>query len=301
MSSTLDKMVVQILPHVPRGVVRRVSARYIAGPTLADALETVGQLEKSGARATVDVLGEFVHTLLEAGRETGAYLELIDALHREHLDAQVSVKLTALGLKLDPEVCYANLRGLVRAAAAYGNLVTIDMEDSSCTDATLDIFRRMRAETPQVGAVLQARLRRSRADLASLLPLGPNVRICKGIYLEAPEIAFQDRDAVRESYLDLVDAMLSRPSFVGIATHDEVLVEGSLERLERHGTTTDHYEFQMLLGVREELRRRLLAAGHPVRVYVPYGESWYAYSLRRLKENPAIAGHVLRNLIDRRR
>jgi len=293
----LDRMVVGILPHVPREVVRRVSARYIAGPKLADALATVRDLNRNGARATVDVLGEFIHDLHEAERATRDYGDLVEALAREGLDSQVSVKLTALGLKLDRDACLANLRRLVRAAA--GNLVTIDMEDSSCTDATLDVFRRMRAESDAVGAVLQACLRRSRADLESLLPLVPNVRICKGIYVEPPAIAFQERDEVRESFVDLVRAMLERPSFVGIATHDEVLVDRSLELLERTGATPDRYEFQMLLGVREELRAKLLAAGHPVRVYVPYGESWYAYSLRRLKENPAIAGHVFRNLLER--
>jgi proline dehydrogenase len=140
-------------------------------------------------------------------------------------------------------------------------------------------------------------LRRSRADLEQLLPLEPNVRICKGIYLEPEAIAYQSRDEIRQSFLALVDAMLGRPSFVGIATHDEALVQGALRLLERHRAGRERYEFQMLLGVRDELRRRLLRAGHPVRVYVPFGEHWYAYSLRRLKENPAIAGHVLRNLL----
>jgi proline dehydrogenase len=140
-------------------------------------------------------------------------------------------------------------------------------------------------------------LRRSRADLERLLPLEPNIRVCKGIYLEAETIAYQGREEVRQSFLGLVDAMLARPSFVGIATHDEALVQGALRLLDRHRVGRDRYEFQMLLGVRDELRRRLLRAGHPVRVYVPFGEHWSAYSLRRLKENPAIAGHVLRNLL----
>jgi proline dehydrogenase len=301
MMSMLDKVVVQILPHVPRSVVRRVSSRYIAGSTLADALRVVRQLNSTGARATVDLLGEFVHELSEAEGTTRQYLELIAALQRERLDSQVSVKLTALGLKLDPEASQVNLMRLVHAAAGIGSLVTIDMEDSSCTDAALDAFERARKQSASVGAVLQACLRRSRADLERLLPLIPNVRICKGIYIEPPEIAYQDRDEVRQSFLDLVDAMLSRPSFVGIATHDDHLIEGSLELLKRHESRPEHYEFQMLLGVREGLRARLLAGGHPVRVYVPYGDSWYAYSLRRLQENPAIAGHVLRGLLDRHR
>lgn len=299
--STLDRVVVQILPHVPRTVVRRISSRYIAGSTLADALSTVRGLNARGARATVDVLGEFIHELQEATVATNSYVDLVDALAREQLDAQVSVKLTALGLLLDREACFGNVRRVVQAAAKAGNFVTIDMEDSSCTDATLDIFMRMRAETPNVGAVLQASLRRSRADLERIMDLAPNVRVCKGIYIEPPAIAWQTRDEVRASFLHLVDIMLGRPSFVGIATHDDYLVRSSLELLRKHGTPPERYEFQMLLGVREELRRELLAAGHPLRVYVPFGEHWYAYSLRRLKENPAVAGHVLRDLLDRRR
>lgn len=292
-----DRMVVQVLPLVPRSVVRRVSARYIAGDQLEEALAAVQRLNAGGARATVDVLGEFVHTLAEAERATTAYVDVFSAIAARGLDTQASVKLTQLGLKLDVDACAHNLRRLVRAAQSHDNLLTIDMEDSSCTDATLDLFVAARRESPHVGAVLQACLRRTAADLERLLPLEPNVRICKGIYLEPEAIAFQDRDEVRRAYLDLVGRMLARPSFVGIATHDEVLVQGAFELLQRSGVGPDRYEFQMLLGVRDELRRRILRAGHPLRVYVPFGEHWYAYSMRRLKENPAIAGHVLRNLL----
>ena len=292
-----DRMVVQVLPLVPRAVVRRVSARYIAGDRLEDAMATVARLNALGARATVDVLGEFVHTLAEAERATTAYVDVFSAIAARGLDTQASVKLTQLGLKLDLDACAHNLRRLVRAAAAHDNLLTIDMEDATCTDATLELFIAARRESAHVGAVLQACLRRTRADLERLLPLEPNVRICKGIYIEPEAIAFQGRDEVRRNYLDLIEAMLQRPSFVGIATHDEALVQGSFELLRRYGTGPEHYEFQMLLGVREDLRRRILKAGHPLRVYVPFGEHWYAYSLRRLKENPEIAGHVLRNLL----
>ncbi len=299
MATLVDRVVVQILPHVPRGIVRRVASRYIAGATLDDALRAIAALNRSGARATTDVLGEFIHEMSEAERSTETYLALLDALHANQLDSQVSVKLTALGLLLDGEACYANLRRVVAAAAARGNLVTIDMEDSSCTDATLGLFQRVRSEFSNVGAVLQACLKRSRADLERLLPVAPNIRICKGIYIEPAAIAYQDADAVRRNFLGLVDLMLQHPSFVGIATHDEALIRGSLQLLERHAPGPERYEFQMLLGVRDEIRSRLLAAGHPVRVYVPFGEQWFAYSLRRLKENPAVAGHVLRNLLDR--
>jgi len=290
-------MVVQLLPYVPRTVVRRVSARYIAGATVHEALEVVAQLNAAGARCTVDMLGEFVTTLDEARQATDDYVRLLAAIHARGLETQASVKLTQLGLKLDRGACLDNLRRLVRTAAEHDNLLTIDMEDSSCTDATLDLFERVRGESPHVGAVLQACLRRTQADLERILPLAPNVRVCKGIYLEPATVAFQDRDEVRRSYLALIAAMLEQPSFVGIATHDDALVGGCLDLLKRHRISPEHYEFQMLLGVREELRRRILSAGHPLRVYVPFGQHWYAYSLRRLKENPTIAGHVLRNLV----
>ena len=296
----LDRMVVQILPLVPRTVVRRFSERYIAGTSVQEALAAVAALNRTGVRATVDVLGEFVTDLGESEAATRTYVALFDRIAAAGLDTQASVKLTQLGLKLDRDVCAAHLRTLVAAAARHGNLLTIDMEDSSCTDATLDLFVGARRESPHVGAVLQACLRRSRADLERILPLSPNVRVCKGIYIEPEAIAFVDREEVRTSYLQMVEMLLGSRGFVGIATHDTVLVRACRELLRRHAATGERYEFQMLLGVREDLRRELLAEGHPVRVYVPFGEHWYAYSLRRLKENPAIAGHVLRGLLERR-
>jgi proline dehydrogenase len=297
----LDRIVVQILPLVPRAVVRRFSERYIAGTTVDEALATVAALNRSGVRATVDVLGEFVTDLRESAAATRAYVELFERIAAAHLDTQASVKLTQLGLKIDRPACERHLHTLVETAARHDNLLTIDMEDSSCTEATLDIFAAARRRSAHVGAVLQACLRRSRSDLEALLPLHPNIRICKGIYIEPESIAFTDRESVRKSYLGLVESLLCSSGFVGIATHDAVLLRACRELIRRHGATSERYEFQMLLGVREDLRRELMAEGHPVRVYVPFGDHWYAYSLRRLKENPAIAGHVLRGLFERRR
>jgi len=292
-----DRVLAQMLPYVPRALVGRVSARYIAGESLADALQTVSELNAAGVRATVDVLGEFVHNLHEAEAARDEYVGLLDAVAARGLDTQASVKLTQLGLKVDGETCARSIRALVEHAQRLDNFVTLDMEDSSCTDATLEIFESLRRQSTHVGAVLQSRLRRSKRDLERLLPLAPHVRICKGIYIEPAPIAFQDRDEIRHNFLNLVDMMLAGDGFVGIATHDEPLIQGSRELLLRHASDASRYEFQMLLGVRDELRRRLLDEGHPVRVYVPYGSQWYAYSMRRLKENPAIAGHVFRNLI----
>lgn len=294
-----DRVVAQVLPYVPRALVGRVSARYIAGERLEDALAAVAALNESGMRGTVDVLGEFIARIEEADNAQHEYMALLDALAARGLDSQISVKLTQLGLKIDAAACLEHVRALAQRAARLGNLVTLDMEDSTCTDATLGIFETLRRDHQPVGAVLQACLRRSREDLERLLPLQPNLRICKGIYVEAPAVAFQDRDEIRRSFLALVEQLLRGNGFVGIATHDEVLIERSLELVRTHGVDANRYEFQMLLGVREDRRWRLRQAGVPVRVYVPFGSHWYAYSIRRLKENPAIAGHVLRNLFDR--
>jgi proline dehydrogenase len=290
----LERLLVKTLPWVPRPLVSRVSARYIAGETLQDALRSIDTLNARGFRVTVDILGEFVKSLPEVEAATGEYLEILDVLSQRQLDSQASVKLTQLGLKLDVNQCEAAVRQLVQRAEQTDNLVTIDMEDSTCTDATLQIFENLRQESTHVGTVLQARLKRSQSDLERLLPLQPNIRICKGIYIEPEKIAWRQPQEIRDSYAALIERMMQAPCFVAIATHDEVLVDQALQLLRQYEVPRERYEFQMLLGVREDLRGRLLEQGHPVRIYVPYGREWYAYSLRRLQENPAIAGHVLR-------
>ncbi len=296
---TLDRVVAQVLPYVPRALVGRVSSRYIAGANLEAALATVARLNASGTRGTVDILGEFIGSLDEAEQAKREYMELLQALAARRLDSQASVKLSQLGLKLDPEVCARHVRDLVRVAESQQTLVTLDMEDSSCTDATLALFTALRKDSAHIGAVLQACLRRSSSDLERLLALEPNIRVCKGIYIEPPALAYQERDEIRRSFVALVERLLRRGGFVGIATHDEVLVERCRELLQKYHVDASRFEFQMLMGVREGMRRRLLDAGYPLRVYVPYGRHWYAYSIRRLKENPAIAGLVLRNLFER--
>jgi proline dehydrogenase len=289
----LDRAVVSLLPAVPRRVVQRLSSRYIAGPTLEDARHTVASLNAEGKYATVDVLGEEVTEAAEAESIANAYHQALEAIHGDQLESNVSVKLTALGLKLDLDLCRALLGELVEDAAARDTFVRIDMEDSSCTDDTIALYRELReADRDNVGIVLQSRLKRSLADVDALSELRPNVRICKGIYVEPPAIAYQARDHVRESYLQVLDALLEAGSYVGIATHDEWLLERSLPRVA--GLGRKEYELQMLLGVREERASSLVAERHRVRIYVPYGKKWYEYSLRRLQENPALAGMIAR-------
>lgn len=295
----LNALLARTLPFVPRPLVRRIASRYVAGETLEDAVETVRRLNSEGCLATLDVLGEDVVRFCETEQPVAEYRRALDAIAAHRLDANISVKLTALGLKLDPTRCREQFARILAGAAAHGNFVRIDMEDSSVTDETLRIYFESRRTTDRVGLVLQAYLRRSRDDARRAAAVLASVRVCKGIYVEPPEIAYQGRQEIRDNFAVLVDDLLAAGCPVGIATHDEWLVERALATIRRLRLGREAYEFQMLLGVEEDLRRRLVGAGHRLRVYVPYGRSWYAYSLRRLKENPAIAGHVLKGLLRR--
>lgn len=284
----LDSALVRLLPVVPKPVVQLFSSRYIAGATLADAVRVVRGLNDEGMLATVDVLGEEIANADGARAITRAYLDVCDAIEREQLQANLSVKLTALGLNLSYDLCRENVREIV----ARGGFVRIDMEDSSTTDATLRLYRELRESGhDDVGIVLQAHLRRTVGDVRALSDLRPNVRLCKGIYVEPPSIAFKDATAIRKSFVQCLDALLAADAYVAAATHDEQLVQAALDR--------DIPEFQMLLGVREDRARELVAAGHKLRVYVPFGEQWYAYSMRRLQENPAMATTIARATVGR--
>jgi proline dehydrogenase len=298
----LNKLVAQTLPIVPKPIVRRVSSRYIAGETIDEALNTVRDLNRAGMTATLDILGEFVNAEAEARRAGQEYVDALRSIARRQIDSNVSLKLTQLGLKIDVELCYEITRRVVEEAVALGNFVRIDMEDSSCTEDTLLIHRRLREDFPEhVGCVIQAYLRRSEADVQNLVEMdGANVRICKGIYIEPPAIAFQGHDEINRNFTRLLTLLLEGGVYTGIATHDEELVESSYRLIDRLDLAGDRFEFQMLLGVREPLRQGIVGRGHRLRVYVPFGSHWYAYSLRRLKENPQIAGHVIKGLLNGR-
>ena len=294
--SIFDKLVVATLPMVPRIIVGKVASQYIAGETLADAVRTVRELNRLGLLATVDVLGEFVHERPVAARDADEYIELLRTLHRERLDANVSVKLTAVGASIDPQFMRGNLRRVVEAATSQGTFLRIDMEDSPYTTDTLQVYDELRRDF-KVGVVIQAYLRRSMADIDKLMDGGAaNFRLCKGIYVEPEEIAFKSKQEIRDSYVALLDRMFARGAYVGIATHDDWLIAAGEQLIKKHRLTPDKYEFQMLLGVLPRLRDEIHGRGHRVRIYVPYGKSWYGYSTRRLKENPQIAGYVLRGI-----
>jgi proline dehydrogenase len=300
--SLVDSAIVRVLPAVPRRVVRRLSERYIAGPDLADAVATVRALNAQGKKATLDVLGEEVGTAEEALAIRDEYEQAMATIEAEGLDANVSVKLTGLGLGVDPALCAESVRSLVRLAAGHGRFVRIDMEDSSTTTATLDLYRLLRAEGhDNVGIVLQAMLRRTLDDVGGLVELRPNVRVCKGIYVEPADIAYQGDEAIRFNFVETISALWESGAKVAVATHDDVLVAKALDLIRERGLGPERYEFQLLLGVRGELADELAAGGHTVRIYVPYGQKWYEYSLRRLQENPKLAGYAARDLLQRLR
>lgn len=295
----LNKLVVATLPLVPKPIVRHFAGRYIAGETLADAVQCVRQLNSEGVCATCDVLGEDITNVNEAILSRNQSIEVLHTIAKEKLDSNLSIKLTSLGLKLGVEVCTENVREILRVARQYGTFVRFDMEDSTCTSDTIRIFRTLQKEFSNIGIVLQAYMRRSEQDVAELIKTKTNFRLCKGIYKEPPDIAFQGRKEVQDNYLKLLGQMLRAGSYVGIATHDSVLVDGALDLIKQMGLKKGDYEFQMLLGVRPELRRKLVADGHKVRLYVPFGEHWYGYSTRRFKENPEVAGYVFKALFTR--
>jgi len=298
--SLVDAAIVRLLPAVPKPVVRRISERYIAGEELDDALRVVRSLNDQGKLATIDVLGEEIAEPDEARAIAAAYRETFEAIERGKLDSNVSIKPTALGLKLGYDLFRSNLQDVVRHAAERDNFVRIDMEDSSTTDDTLRAYRELRAAGhDNVGIVLQARLKRTLADVAELRELRPNVRLCKGIYVEPGELAYRDFDSIRASFVQALEQLLDQGSYVGIATHDEWLVEQAKGLVAARALGREEYEFQMLLGVRAGLGDELVKGGSRLRIYTPFGRHWYAYSLRRLQENPKIAGYIAADTVSR--
>jgi proline dehydrogenase len=293
--SALDRLVSAALPLTPKSVVGRVARRYIAGETVADAVRVIRGLNEKGAAATVDVLGEFITDVSEARATAAEYGRMLDAIEREKLRANISVKLTAFGLGLDDDVCRGLVRDLAKKVAGMPNgFLRIDMENSPYTDRTLALVRELRSEGLPTGCVIQAYMRRTDADVAALAKEGMSVRLCKGIYRESADVTYQDREEIRASYKRNLRKLFEGTGKVAIATHDEVLVEFAYQLIDELKPPKDRYEFQMLLGVRERLRNEIISKGHRMRIYVPYGAAWYGYSTRRLRENPAIAGQVFK-------
>jgi proline dehydrogenase len=292
-----DNLVRYGMPFVPKPIVGKVAKRYVAGEEVADAVRTIRELNDEGAMATVDVLGEEIHDSSKAEGAVTQYLGLLETITTDSLDANVSIKPTMLGLKIDEQMCRDHIGTLVRRAAELDNFVRIDMEDHTCTDATLRIYRHLLSEVGHVGVVLQSYLHRTVADINDLLPLKPNIRLCKGIYREPRLIAWKQYETVRSNFIYTMEKLLEGGAYVGIATHDVHLVWAGMAAVDRLGLDREDYEFQMLYGVDPELRRIILDRGHRLRVYVPFGRDWYPYSMRRLRENPTVAHHVTRAML----
>jgi proline dehydrogenase len=293
----IDRAIAESVPVIPRPIVRRISRRYIAGDTLEEAVATVKDLKRQGCVATIDLLGESTESKSDAAQKLDDYKKIVDTLDAHDLASGISVKLTGLGLTLDEELCRANLEEIVLYAGEKGRFVRVDMEDSPYTSVTLEFVIGLHERHDNVGAVIQAYMRRSLDDVCRLIDAGVTVRLCKGIYDEPRKVAYKDFDTVRQNYIFLLDELLRGGAYVGIATHDEFLIWHALRLIHQLEIPKSRYEFQMLLGVDEELRGILVGAGHKLRVYVPFGEDWYEYSSRRLKENPKIAGYVAKDVI----
>lgn len=295
----LDHLIVKTLPFVPKPIVARVSRPYIAGDNLESAVACVKKLNEEGFRVTIDILGEFLTNISQADESYEGYLEVLDAIEQNGLTGNISIKPTFFGLLLDREHCEGLLSKLMAEVSKRNNFMRLDMEDSPCTQLTIDMYEKFRTQYgTQVGIVLQAYLRRTLDDIRTITANGPShFRLCKGIYVEPEKVAYKGYQEVRENFLTCLKAMFDGGAYVGIATHDDYLVEEAQKIIAERGLGHDRYEFQMLLGVRETLRDQIRAAGHPVRIYVPYGKDWYGYSIRRLKENPALAGTMFKAIL----
>jgi proline dehydrogenase len=281
------------------------ASRFIAGETLDDAIAAGQELARAGRRLIFNHLGENVHTEAEANRARDTYVEILETLERVGLDGSIAIKLTQLGLDLSHDFCRTLSADIAAAAGRLGRTIEIDMEGSAYTQATIEIFEAVQSQHGNVGLAIQTYLRRSEADLARLAPLSPRVRVVKGAYREPPRIAFQTKAAVDASYCTLLDILLracaSSRGFAAVATHDPLLIEYARARIAELGVSAAHYEFQMLYGIRRDLQRELVAAGHPLRVYLPFGAAWWPYFMRRLAERPANLWFVLRSLAAERK
>jgi len=300
-----NKMIAAMLPFMPKSFVWIFSKRYIAGKKIEDAIKVSKDLNSQGIKVTIDLLGEFITRLDEAEKNKLEYLEIIDTVVKQKIDGNFSLKPTMFGLLIDKDVCYANIREIVAKAASYNNIIRIDMEDSQCVDLEIELFRKLKAEFPKnVGLVVQAYLKRTLKDLENMMDLHSkdnplNYRLCKGIYVEPAEIAYKKYDEINQHFLEDLEFMFKKGVYPGIATHDKPLVEGAYRLIDKYKVPKNMYEFQMLYGVTPELRKSIVDKGHTMRVYVPFGEQWFAYSTRRLKENPKMAWLIIKAIFVR--
>ena len=278
------------------GVSRRMARRFVAGETLDDVIAAARASNRAGMRVSLDFLGENVASQVDAGRARDLYLAKFDRIAQEKLDANISLKLTQLGMDMGEEFCQSMLEPIVERAASYGNFVRVDMEGSAYTQRTIDLVRRVRGRNAAVGTVIQAYLFRSEQDIRDLLAIGCRIRLCKGAYKEPPEIAFAQKSDVDANYVRLMQLLLPSGIYHGIATHDPRMIEATTDYATKNKIGKDQFEFQMLYGIRTDLQQKLVRDGYRMRLYIPYGSDWFPYFMRRLAERPANLTFLLRNL-----
>ncbi|MCX6330919.1 MAG: proline dehydrogenase family protein [Bacteroidia bacterium] len=295
-----NKFISAILPYFPKKFIWIFSRSYISGETIDDAMRVSKDLNSKNIKVTLDVLGEFIKTPDEAETNKKEYLDLIDVSYKTGIDGNFSVKPTSFGLLIDKNICYQHLREIVVKAASYKGFIRIDMEDSPCTDMEIELFRKLKVEFPaNVGLVVQAYLKRTLNDIKGLADLNSETnplsfRLCKGIYVEPEAISFKKYEEINQHYLEDLEFLFQNKIHVGIATHDKPLVEKVYNLIKEYNVPKHLYEFQMLYGVTPKLRESIVNEGHTMRVYVPFGEKWFGYSTRRLKENPKMASHIIK-------
>jgi len=295
-----NKLIAAILPYFPKKFIWIFSRAYISGETLDDAMRVSKELNSKKIKVTLDVLGEFIKNLDEAESNKKEYIHLIEVSYQNHIDGNFSLKPTSFGLLIDKEKCYNHIREIVAKAAEFSGFIRIDMEDSPCTDDEIALFRRLKAEFPaNVGLVLQAYLKRTFDDIKQMLDLNSaeipvSYRLCKGIYIEPESISYKRYEEINQHYLEDLEFMFKNKIYAGIATHDKPLIEGAYNLISKYNVPKNMYEFQMLYGVTPKLRESIVNEGHNMRVYVPFGNQWFGYSTRRLKENPKMATHIIK-------
>jgi proline dehydrogenase len=272
------------------------ASRFVAGETIDEAVEVIKRLNQKGLAVTIDYLGEFVDNEKEANEMTDNSIEAIKAIGREKLNSQLSLKMTSMGLDISDEVVMRNMRRILDTAKENGVFVTIDMEDFSRCQKTLDIFKQLKKEYDNVGTVIQAYLYRSENDVKELNEYHPNLRLVKGAYKESPEVAFPDKKDVDENFKKLIKIHLLNGNYTAVATHDDAIIEYTKQLVKEHNIPKDQFEFQMLYGIRPERQEQLVKEGYTMRVYVPYGTDWYGYFMRRLAERPANVAFVLKGI-----
>ena len=296
----INYLIIQIIPFLPKVFVRLVASPYIAGITDDEMLLNVQKLNNKGYDVAIDILGEHVKTEQEATEITERYANLYDRISSQKLNANLSIKLSHIGQDLGYDVVKSNLMILVNAAKKHNNFLRLDMENSPYTSETINLYKKAFESYSNVGIVLQAYMHRSKDDLDKLANEKFNVRICKGIYIESEDIAFRDYQKIRDNYIVLVQQALIKGAYVGIASHDEYLIDKLYLWIKENQIPTTQYEFQILHGVPMEKKlQQLIKEGNKVRVYVPYGDNWYDYSVRRLKENPKMAGYIIKNIFSK--